>query len=111
MRRKHHMLISTVVLAGFAMLAGQAFGQDSPQWRGPNRDGAIASFNEPQTWPAQLTQRWKVEVGLGYATPLLIGDRIYLFSRKGDNEVMTALDAATGKQIWQTGYPAVFEMQ
>src|SRR5688572_22509811 len=100
-----------VMLAAFTILAAQSFGQDSPQWRGPNRDGSVASFTEPQAWPAQLTQRWKVEVGLGYATPLLVGDRIYLFSHQRGNEVMTALDAATGKQIWQTGYPVMFEMQ
>lgn len=111
MRFKHCTLICMTILTGFTMLATQGIGQDSPQWRGPNRDGAIASFNEPQAWPAQLTQRWKVEVGLGYATPLLIGDRIYLFSRQGGNEVMSALDAATGKQLWQTSYPAMFEMQ
>jgi outer membrane protein assembly factor BamB len=84
--------------------------QDLTQWRGPNRDGAAASFTEPRTWPERLTQRWKVEVGLGYATPLLVGDKIYLFSRQEENEVMSALDAANGKVLWQTGYPAPFTM-
>jgi outer membrane protein assembly factor BamB len=84
--------------------------QDWPQWRGPNRDGAIAAFSEPASWPERLAQRWRVEVGLGYATPLLVGDRLYVFARQGDNEVMQALDAASGKIIWQTGYPATFEM-
>src|SRR5437867_3772307 len=90
------------------VLATQVLAQDYTQWRGPNRDGAVASFNEPRTWPERLTQRWKVEVGLGYATPLLVGDRIYLFSRQDENEVMSALDAASGKVLWQTGYPAPF---
>jgi outer membrane protein assembly factor BamB len=52
-----------------------------------------------------------VDVGLGYATPLVAGDRIYMFARQGDNEVMSALDAASGKQLWQTGYPVTFTMQ
>jgi len=93
-----------------AVLAGQSAGQDLTQWRGANRDGSVASFTEPKAWPEQLTQRWKVEVGLGYATPLLVGNRVYMFSRQGDNEVMSALDAATGKGIWQTGYPVSFTM-
>jgi outer membrane protein assembly factor BamB len=108
---KRRTLMGMTMVVGFSIWAGRSFAQDSPQWRGANRDGAVASFNEPQAWPPQLTQRWKVDVGLGYATPLLIGDRIYLFSRQGDNEVMSAFDAATGKQLWQTGYPAMFEMQ
>ena len=62
--------------------------QDWPQWRGPARDGLITGFKEPSKWPGTLTQRWKVEVGSGYATPLIAGDRIYVFSRQGEDEVM-----------------------
>src|SRR5687768_7242045 len=80
------------------------------QWRGPNRDGVIPAFAAPATWPEQLTQRWKIEAGLGYATPIVAGNRVYLFSRLGDNETMRALDADSGKVLWTTGYPAPFEM-
>ena len=50
-------------------------GQDWTQWRGPSRDGGVTSFNEPSAWPDTLTRRWQIEVGLGYASPLLVGDR------------------------------------
>ena len=83
---------------------------DYTQWRGQSRDGSAASFVEPKAWPETLTQRWKTEVGLGYATPLVVGDRLYVFSRRGDNEVMSALDAATGKTIWENPYPVSFTM-
>lgn len=83
--------------------------QDWPQWRGPNRDGALASFKEPSPWPDALEQRWRVEVGVGYATPLLIGQRLYLFTRQGEEEVMSALDAASGKVIWRSGYDLPFK--
>jgi outer membrane protein assembly factor BamB len=56
--------------------------------------------------PERLTQKWKAEVGEGHATPVLVGGRIYTFTRQGANEVMQALDAATGKAIWQTRYAA-----
>jgi outer membrane protein assembly factor BamB len=61
-------------------------------------------------WPERLTERWKTDVGLGYATPLLVGDRLYVFARQADDEVMAALDAASGKVLWRTGYPAPFKM-
>lgn len=83
---------------------------DWPQWRGPNRDGAAGAFAVPQTWPETLVQRWKTEVGIGYATPLVVGDRVYVFSRRGENETMSALDAQTGKEIWHTGYAVDFTM-
>jgi outer membrane protein assembly factor BamB len=57
-----------------------------------------------------LTKQWKIDVGLGYATPLLIGDRIYMYTRQGEDEVMIALEADSGKALWRTSYPAPFEM-
>jgi len=101
------MSVSIVAVMVFQL---QASAQDWPQWRGPNRDGAVASFREPSAWPETLKQQWRVDVGLGYATPLVVGQRIYLFTRRGEEEVMTALDAASGKVIWRTGYAAPFTM-
>jgi outer membrane protein assembly factor BamB len=100
-----------VVFAGLTA-AGDAQNQatDWPQWRGPNRDGAVSSFSEPKAWPEQLTRKWKVEIGLGYASPLVIDNRIYMFSRQGRDEVMSALDIDSGKVLWRTAYPAPFTM-
>jgi outer membrane protein assembly factor BamB len=100
--------IPTIALV--TLFANPLLAQDWTQWRGPNRDGVITSFREPSAWPEQLTRQWKVEVGLGYATPLVAADRIYVFTRQGDSEVMIALDA-TGKELWKSGYPASFTMQ
>ena len=81
--------------------------QDWPQWRGANRDGRVTGFQTPSVWPQQLTQKWKVTVGLGDATPALVKDRIYVYSKVGENEVLLCVDAATGKQLWQSAaYPA-----
>jgi outer membrane protein assembly factor BamB len=99
-------LLVSAVLAG--RLSAQTRLTDWPQWRGPNRDGAIASFTEPNPWPDTLTRKWKVDVGLGYATPVVIGNRVYMFARQGDEESLGALDADTGKVLWRATYPAAF---
>ena len=103
---------AVVGLAGPPEVSAQAPGAsaDWTQWRGPSRDGVVVGFTPPRSWPAQLTKGWSVEVGLGYATPLLVGDRLFMYTRRGDEEVMAALDAATGREIWHTGYAAPFEM-
>ena len=103
------------VAAVVALLAPGAFvpaaaAQDWTQWRGPNRDGVAAAFDVPSSWPDALRKQWTIEVGSGYATPLLVGDHLYLFVRQGDDEVMLALDPATGEETWRSGYPAPFEM-
>jgi outer membrane protein assembly factor BamB len=79
-----------------------------PQWRGANRDGS-ATFTAPATWPESLNLKWKVEVGTGYAAPITVGDRVFAFSRQGEDEVMRALDAATGKSVWETKYNASYK--
>src|SRR5437773_12581752 len=104
-------LVGSIVFAALAALpAAQSGSSDYTQWRGANRDGAAAAFAAPASWPERLTQKWKVEVGTGYATPLVVGNRIYLFSRQGDDEVMSALDPASGKVIWRTAYPVAVTM-
>ena len=110
-------LISVVLVALVTQAGTRVFSQtgtvaaaDWPQWRGPQRDGSVGSFTPPASWPDTLTQRWKVDVGLGYATPLVVGNRIYMFSREGDDEVLRALDPASGAVVWRTAYAAPFTM-
>ncbi len=88
-------------------VATQLVAGDWPQWRGPNRDDQAAGFEAPATWPKELTQKWKVPVGRGDATPALVGDRIYVFSRDDAGEITLCLDAATGKQVWRDSYDAL----
>src|SRR5215212_3767443 len=104
------MLIGAVVAGLTGAIGAQNQSADWTQWRGPNRDGAVASFVEPKPWPAMLKRKWKIDVGLGYASPLVVGNRIYMFARQGRDEVMLALDADSGKVLWRTGYPAPFTM-
>jgi outer membrane protein assembly factor BamB len=99
-----------VVMAGLSAIVQSQSPTDWTQWRGPSRDGVIRSFTPPQTWPDELIRRWNVEIGTGYATPIVVADRVYQFSRIGENETMTAFDAATGKTLWQGGYPALFTL-
>jgi outer membrane protein assembly factor BamB len=110
MAPKKRALSRVSLLAAVTLLTLTATAQDWPQWRGPNRDGGATGFAEPATWPDTLKQQWKVEIGLGYATPLLVGNRLYTFTRQGTEEVLQALDAPTGKQVWRTAYAAPFEV-
>jgi outer membrane protein assembly factor BamB len=102
----HGGFVGLALVLGFTTpLASQGL-QDWPQFRGANRDGVATSFSAPKAWPDRLTLRWKVDVGEGYATPILVGDRLYMFSRQGEHEVLQALDAATGAAVWRTSYAA-----
>jgi outer membrane protein assembly factor BamB len=74
-----------------------------PQWRGPNRDGLAAGVAPPAAWPKELKQGWRVTVGIGHSSPVVAGGVVYQFARQGEEEVLLALDAASGKELWRAG--------
>ena len=83
------LLIPVVLLVAVSPAThAQRPSSDITQWRGAGRDGIVTGLAVPKAWPERLTERWKVEIGTGYATPLVVGDRVYQFSRIGDNETI-----------------------
>jgi len=100
-------MCATLIVAA-ATAAGQNAAQDYPQWRGKSGDGSASAFIGPSTWPDALTRRWSIEVGEGYATPLVIGDTVYVFARRDGDEVLLALDASSGAERWRSAYPLAY---
>ncbi len=94
------------VLCSMLIYGGNAAAQDWPQWRGPNRDAKATGFSAPASWPKELKKRWQVTVGDGVATPALVGNRLYVFTRQDGKENLRCLDATTGDEIWQKSYEA-----
>ncbi len=103
---RRNVFALSLALVGAEAHAGDP--RDYAQWRGPSRDGSASAFSEPPEWPEALTLQWKADVGEGYATPLVIGDTVYSFTRREGDEVMAALNVGTGKELWHTGYSASY---
>ena len=80
---------------------------DWPQWRGPTRDGVVGAAL-PAQWPEALTKRWEISVGAGHASPVVSGNRVVAIARQGDQEIVRALDLASGKEIWRAAYLAPY---
>lgn len=97
-----------VLLAGALVISCNTTltAQDWPQWRGTNRDGIVKGFITPGSWPPELTMQWSKTIGAGDATPLLVGEHLYLFTRQDDNEVILCLDAGSGDELWRNDYKA-----
>jgi outer membrane protein assembly factor BamB len=91
---------------------------DWPQWRGPARDGVISQLALPDQWPDQLKQVWTVQVGLGHASPLVAGDKVYVHARQEKTETETETEQETvwcislkdGQKIWHHSYAAPYTM-
>lgn len=76
---------------------------DWPQWRGPDRSGVSKEIGLLKQWPAGGPKLlWQVnDLGDGYSTPVVVGNRIYMMSNTGmDNEFVQAISTDNGKVIW-----------
>jgi outer membrane protein assembly factor BamB len=102
---KKNNLVFILVIISLVISSG-LFAQDWPQFMGNGRDNKVTGFMTPKTWPAELKQVWKVNVGPGDATPVLSGKRIYLATRQNNDEVILCLDSESGKELWRSSYPA-----
>lgn len=101
-------------VVGFLVLIlvwiGIGHAQDWPQWRGPNRDGIATTFVPPRAWPEKLKSTWKISVGEGHSSPVVVGGRVYLNSRIGDQEIVASYDLRSGNEIWKDSYAAPYTM-
>ena len=78
---------------------------DWTDWRGPARNGISLETGLPTKWsPKGDNLVWKAPYG-GRSTPIIMGDRVFLFNSAGEGETMQervmCLNADTGKLIWE----------
>jgi outer membrane protein assembly factor BamB len=97
-----------ILLLGVCTFGQGLAAQEWGQWRGPSRDGVVAAANVPRTWPASVKNAWRVEVGEGYSSPVVSGGRAFVHGRRDPEEIITAVDLASGKVVWQQKYAAPF---
>tara|TARA_B100001123_G_C15343554_1_gene1036029 strand:- start:4844 stop:6073 length:1230 start_codon:yes stop_codon:yes gene_type:complete len=79
--------------------------QDWPQFLGPNRNGTYPGPSLSITWAGENPKLlWQRDVGEGFAGPVVVGERLLLFHRVDDFEVLEALDVKSGQTIWKRQY-------
>jgi len=90
---------------------GKPFGSEGawPQFRGPQGDGIsretfALSFQWPEKGPPVV---WAVEVGEGYAGPIISQGRVYLmdYDREKQRDALRCLSLGDGAEIWRFSYP------
>jgi outer membrane protein assembly factor BamB len=93
------MNILLLVLAAF----------DWPTLLGPTHNMVSTETNLLQKFPPGGPPIvWQVNKGDGYASPSIVGDRLILFHRPGNEEVVDCLNPRDGKPIWRFAYPTAY---
>ena len=90
-----------------ALAAGvPAIATDWPQYLGPDRNGTYSGPALVETWgPTGPKVAWRKQIGQGFAGPAVVLNRVILFHRVGNEEVLESLDAKTGAAGWRYAYP------
>jgi outer membrane protein assembly factor BamB len=97
------MILAAVVL--YPALADGSAGAQWLQWGGPNRNFTVETSGLPDAWPEGGPKKlWHRTLGTGYSS-IVVDDgmlfTMYRKSKEANYEFTVALDAATGKTIWQ----------
>ena len=95
------MIIRPLVLLACAF-ATTASALDWPRWRGPDRTDLSKEAGLLKQWPAEgPKQVWIFKnAGKGYSGPSIVGGKMFTLGTRDDREILLALDAATGKELW-----------
>jgi outer membrane protein assembly factor BamB len=106
-----------IILTAIAVAPVTTQGQTTPswtQWGGAGRNFMSDSKGLASSWPASgPRQLWSRILGEGHSAVLVENGRLYTMYRQitrqpsvSHEEVVAALDATSGKTIWEFKYPA-----
>jgi outer membrane protein assembly factor BamB len=103
------LLIGLFVCLGLSAGVVVAMVQDWPQFLGPDRTGVYRGPALAESWGTGGPRVvWRKQVGQGFSGPVVVRDRVILFHRLGDREIVEAFDRTTGASRWQYAYPTAY---
>ena len=102
-------LLAVVALLATAAEAGKG-SHAWPQWGGPSRSFVTDAPALATSWPADGPRRlWQRPLGDGYSAIVSDVEALYTVYRAEAQDVVIALDAATGKTKWESRFDAPFK--
>lgn len=95
----------TVLMA--ATITAGAFAADWPCWRGPDHNGISPETGINKDWNTRPPQvLWQTPMhDDGYAGPSAADGKVFIIDHEGAEDVVRAIDLATGEDVWQARYP------
>jgi outer membrane protein assembly factor BamB len=86
----------------FFSTSGRVGAEDWPSWQGINRDSKSPETGLLTEWPEGGPQlAWKSKtVGLGYSSPAIVGETLYITGSRDGKSELIALSAKDGTETW-----------
>lgn len=102
------LVLTFVIAAGRCCSTVRA--EDWPWFLGPRHTGESAETDLVLDWTAGAPPvLWKQPIGTGYSAPSVLGDRLVVHHRKGNQEIISCRRRSSGEEIWQYAYESAFE--
>jgi outer membrane protein assembly factor BamB len=93
----------------YGLIPAIVLGGDWPQIMGPQRNGVAEAESLHLSWPATGPKKtWSLEVGQGFAAPVVQGNTLILHHRPGDDDLVEAFSADSGTSKWKTAFPTAY---
>lgn len=98
--------IAATLFAVGAREQGSAAPTDNwSRFRGPNGAGIAETMGVPAEIGPQQNVLWKVECGAGFSSPIVVENRLFYTSFRGDERFVHCVDVANGKEHWSKSLP------
>jgi outer membrane protein assembly factor BamB len=89
----------------YTFLLTLAIASDWPMFRGPNGAGLSVDKGLPVEFGPQKNLAWKVPLGIGHSSPVIVGERIYITALEQDRLFTLCLRKSDGKELWRRECP------
>ena len=84
--------------------------EDWSDWRGPRRDGISRETGLLLDWQTTKPQRvWQRELGIGYSSIAVVGDRLFTMGAESETENVYCLDITDGQTLWKVHSGTTFK--
>jgi outer membrane protein assembly factor BamB len=91
------------------LVAADEVDNDWPRFLGPRANNISSETGLLDKWPTNgLRLVWEKGIGSGYSAPSVLKQRLVLHHRLADQEIVEALEAATGRSLWRYVYRSGF---
>ena len=119
-RLRRRIALRVVYAAGLMLIATTSAAQapatreiqhaDWPGWRGATHTGLVEHASIPEAWPQTAPAPiWQAATAEGWSSPIVAAGKVFITDRRDAVERVYALDAASGKQLWERTNPVDFE--
>jgi outer membrane protein assembly factor BamB len=99
-------VLATAAVGVFLLLSAPLQAQEWTRFRGPNGTGISTAKGIPVSWTEEEIN-WRTRLpGVGHASPVIWGDRVFLLSAENDTaqRIVLCLDADSGRILWEQRY-------